>query len=54
MRGDYVKGVATNLSGSIGLSSSLLRGFVCTYYFAAPGSNPKHTIYAFFQFVLKL
>ena len=24
-----------------------LRGFVCTYHPAAPGSNPKHTIYAF-------
>ena len=26
-----------------------LRGFVCAYHPAAPGSNPKHTIYAFFN-----
>ena len=25
------------------------RGFVCTYHPAAQGSNPKHTIYAFFN-----
>ena len=27
----------------------LLRGFVCAYDPAAPGSNPKQTIYAFFN-----
>ena len=32
----------------------LLRGFICAYHPAAPGSNPKHTIYAFFQFVLDM
>ena len=26
-----------------------LRGFICAYHPAAPGSNPKHTIYAFFN-----
>ena len=26
-----------------------LRGFVCAYHPTAPGSNPKHTIYAFFN-----
>ena len=26
-----------------------IRGFVCAYHPAAPGSNPKHTIYAFFN-----
>ena len=29
-----------------------LRGFVCAYQPAAPGSNPKQTIYAFFNFIL--
>ena len=27
----------------------LLRGYVCVYHPAAAGSNPKHTIYAFFN-----
>ena len=31
-----------------------LRGFVYTYHPAAPGSNPKHTIIAFFMLKLKL
>ena len=26
-----------------------LSGFICAYHPAAPGSNPKHTIYAFFN-----
>ena len=26
-----------------------LRGFVCAYHPAATGSNPKHTIYTFFN-----
>ena len=30
-------------------SSSKLFGFVCAYHPAARGSNPKHTIYAFFN-----
>ena len=27
----------------------LLCGFICVYHPVAPGSNPKHTIYAFFN-----
>ena len=30
----------------------MLRRFVCPYYFAALGSNPKHTNYAF-SFIVK-
>ena len=29
--------------------STVLRGFICAYHPAAPGSNPKHTIYTFFN-----
>ena len=28
---------------------AVLGGFVCTYHPGAPGSNPKHTIFAFFN-----
>ena len=31
-----------------------LSGFVCTFTQAAPGLNPKHTIYAFINFKLEL
>ena len=31
------------------LTSSFNHGFVCAYHPAAPGSNLKHTIYAFFN-----
>ena len=30
-----------------GYKQSKLSGFVCAYHPAAPGSSPKHTIYAF-------
>ena len=31
------------------MSSPSLRGFICAHHSAAPGSNPKHTINAFFN-----
>ena len=31
-----------------------LSGFVCAFHPATPGSNPKHTIYAFFNLNLNL
>ena len=45
---------SVELKLKVALFGEMLSGFVCTFHPAAPGSNPKHTIYAFINLNLNL
>ena len=51
---DRQKEVDRQSKSNTGGRPPFLRGFVYAYHSAAPGLNPKHTVYAFFNYNVEI